>query len=129
MPASPEQFRFSFSFTKPVERITQIAQRFQESPNEQRRATAKAVLDVTREGLAVFVGIQKPGTVDVAPYFDMWLGDAIDAANELLLSDDKDDRDLAKCLLDQEQDIIKSKEIFLVELKRWQSGRRDNHDT
>lgn len=129
MPTSPESFRFSFSFTKPVERIIQIAQRFLESPNEQRRAVAKAVLDITREGAAIFDGIQKPGTVDVAPYFDMWLGDAIDAANELLRSDDKDDRDLAKCLLDQERDIIKSKEIFLVELKRWQSARRDGHDT
>jgi len=88
------------------------------SNDENVRAVAKAILDVTREATKVKEGIAADGNVDLAPYFDFWFADAIAAANTLLNSENENIRYMAKCLIEQEQAILKSKMDFLDEMKR-----------
>jgi hypothetical protein len=103
----------------PTKHVLDIARTWlASSDHEKRRAIAKALIDVTKEARTVQRGLADNGNVDLAPYFDFWMGDAVSAANELLNSNDENDRTLAQCLIDQEKAIIKSKADFLAEMKR-----------
>jgi hypothetical protein len=116
--AEEKVFKFDFQFIEPSEAVMAAAQKFRDSPDEDRRCVAKALLDVTAAGRAIKDALIEDRDVDAAPYFDFWFADAISAAEKLLHSDDKEARYLAQCLIDSEKAIIKSKESFLAEVKR-----------
>lgn len=116
--AGPRQFRFGFNFIEPGARLLEAARKFADSSDENRRAVAKAVLDVTAAGRAIKDAILEDRDADLAPYFDFWFADSIECAQNLLVSDEKDARQLAECLIQLEQALIKSKESFLAEQKR-----------
>lgn len=116
--AEEKAFKFDFQFIEPSEAVMEAAQKLRESPDEDRRCTAKALLDVTAAGRAIKDAIIEDRDVDLAPYFDFWFADAVSAAEKLQHADDKDARHLAQCVLDSEKAIIKSKESFLAEMKR-----------
>lgn len=121
MDASPDDSQkasFDLDITLPGESMLLLARESAASPNEDLRAVAKAVLDVTAEGAKVQQGFETGGSVDLAPYFDFWFADAITAAERLLHADNEAARSLARCLIDQERAILRSKEGFLEEMKR-----------
>jgi hypothetical protein len=113
-----KKFNFSFSFIEPAPNLLEAARKFAKSPDENRRAVAKAVLDVTAAGRAIKDALLQNSDADLAPYFDFWFADSIACAQKLLDSDDKEARYLAQCLIELEQAAIKSKESFLAETKR-----------
>ena len=114
----PQKFNFSFSFIEPAANLLEAARHFADSPDENRRAVAKAVLDVTAAGRAIKDALLQNRDADLAPYFDFWFADSVACAQKLLASDDKEARYLAECLIQLEQAAIKSKESFLAEMKR-----------
>lgn len=116
--AKPQKFNFSFSFIEPAPHLLQAARDSADSLDENRRAVAKAVLDVTAAGRAIKDAQLQDHSADLAPYFDFWFADSVECAHKLLASDDKEARYLAECLIQLEQAAIKSKESFLAEVKR-----------
>lgn len=87
------------------------------------RDVAKALLDTTEVTIRTQNELRDSttnnGSCDLAPYFDHWIGDAIDAAARILKSSVNDDiRNVAKCLIGQSKAISQSKESFLREIKR-----------
>jgi len=113
-----KEIQFSFDFVIPTEHVLAIARTWLTSEDERRRAVGKALIDVTKEARTVQQAMAANGHVELGPYFDFWMADAIAAANELLTSDDENDRALAQCLIDQEKAILESKAGFLAEMKR-----------
>ena len=107
MAGGKAQFQFSLEFIEPAERMVSVARKFAESPDENRRAVAKVLLDVSAAGLMVKKAMEpKPDaenaagantTTDMAPYLDFWFADAIGCAQKLLQYDDAESRDLAQC--------------------------------
>jgi hypothetical protein len=128
MAANKVQFQFSLEYIEPAEYMVSVARKFADSPDENRRAVAKALLDVSAAGLAVKKAMEprtdtesamKANTnTDMAPYLDFWFADAISSAQKLLRYDDAESRDLAQCLIDAEKAVMKSKESVLAEIKR-----------
>jgi len=118
MSKQPQKVTFKFDFVIPAEMILKTANDNLGSNDENVRAVAKAILDVTREATKVKEGIAADGNVDLAPYFDFWFADAIAAANTLLNSENENIRYMAECLIEQEKAILKSKMDFLDEMKR-----------
>ncbi|SRR5216684_818108 len=116
--AEPQKFNFSFSFIEPAPHLLEAARKFADSPEENRRAVAKAVLDVTAAGRAIKEALLQNRDADLAPYLDFWFADSVACAQKLFASDDKEARYLAECLIQLEQAAIKSKESFLAEMKR-----------
>jgi hypothetical protein len=116
--AELQKFSFSFSFIEPAPKLLEAARKFADSPDENRRAVAKAVLDVTAAGRAIKDAIIENRDADLAPYFDFWFADSVACAQRLLDSADEEARYLAECLIRLEQAAIKSKESFLAEMKR-----------
>lgn len=96
----------------------EAAKKLLDSNDENERAVAKAVIDVTAETIKVQQAVAAKGKVNLAPYFDFWFGDALASANALLKSTDENTHYLARCLIDQEKSINESKESFLLEMKR-----------
>jgi hypothetical protein len=118
MEGNKKKFKLTFNFVMPAERVMQIARDRVDSPDENYRSVAKALLDVTAEAAKVKDALTEDRDVDVAPYLDFWFADAVACATKLLQSDDPDARDLAQCLIDAEKATIKSKECVLAEIKR-----------
>jgi hypothetical protein len=116
--AGAQAFNFSFTFIEPSPHVLEAARNLADSPDENRRAVAKAVLDVTAAGRAIMDALRENRNADLAPYFDFWFADSVACAQNLLTSEDKDARYLAECLIELEQATIKSKERFLAEMKR-----------
>jgi hypothetical protein len=114
----PQKLNFSFSFIEPAPHLLQAARKFADSPDENRRAVAKAVLDVTAAGREIKDALVQGRDADLAPYFDFWFADAVAYAQKLLAADDNDARYLAECLIQLEQAAINSKESFLAKMKR-----------
>lgn len=113
-----KEFQFDFQFVEPVETVMAAACKLVNSPDENRRSVAKAVLDVTAAGRTIKDALVENRDADLAPYFDFWFGDSITCAEKLLHSDDQDARLLAECLIAMEKATIQSKESFLAEMKR-----------
>jgi hypothetical protein len=113
-----KEFKFSFQFIEPAEHLLEAARKFADSPNENCRAVAKAVLDVVAAGRKIKNALAENRDADLAPYFDFWFADSVACAQRLLPSDDKQARYLAACLIELEAAAIKSKESFLAEMKR-----------
>lgn len=113
-----QEFKFKFSFAIPADHLLAFARESVESPNADLCTVANAMLDVTSEAEKIRQGFANNGKVDLAPFFDFWFADAIDAAKRLKKSPDDNTRHLADCLITQEQSIIESKEDFLTETKR-----------
>jgi hypothetical protein len=118
MQMAEQYFRFSWQYIEPGPRLLEAAQKLADSPDEDRRAVAKALLDVTAAGRKIQDAMGENRDVDLAPYFDFWFADAVSSAEKLLQADDQETRQLARCVIDAEKAIIKSKESFLVEQKR-----------
>jgi|SRR5579885_1040174 len=116
--AEEKRFNLTFEFIDPPEHVLATARKFLDSPGEKCRAVAKALLDATAAGQAVRNALTHNQDADLAPYFDSWFADAVNAAQELQRSDDKETRNLADALIVLEQASIKSKENFLGETKR-----------
>jgi hypothetical protein len=116
--AGMQEFNFSFEFIEPEPYLLDAARKFADSPDENRRSVAKAVLDVTAAGRAIKDALLQNRDADLAPYFDFWFADSVVCAHKLLDSDDKDARHLAECLIALEKAAIISKESFLGEMKR-----------
>jgi hypothetical protein len=112
------KFRFKFEFIMPAERIMAVARNNLDSPDENLRSVAKAVLDVTAEASKIKSAMAEDKDADLGPYFDFWFADALNCANQLLDCEEPDARNLARCLIDIERATVKSKESFLVEMKR-----------
>jgi hypothetical protein len=110
--------QFSFRFVEPAEHLLATARAFAASPDENRRAVGKALLDVTAAGVAIKKAIEEKRNADLAPYLDFWFADAVACGQKLLLYEDSESRDLARCLIDAEQAVIASKESVLSEIKR-----------
>jgi hypothetical protein len=113
--AEPQKFSFSFNFVEPAPHLLDAARKFADSPDENRRAVAKAVLDVTAAGRAIKDAMLLGRDADLAPYFDFWFADSIACAKKLVDSDDIEARCLAECLVQVEQATIKAKQSFLAE--------------
>ena len=113
-----KKFKFNFNFIMPADHLMSLARESVESPNADLRTVANALIDVTNEADKIAQGFADDGNVDLAPFFDFWFVDAIDAAKRLRESPDDNLRHLAECLIQQEQSIIESKEDFLTETKR-----------
>ena len=118
MTDSDSKFNHNFDFLIPADFLLEFARNSHNAQNEDLRAVAKAVLDATHEATTVQKAIAANGKVDLAPYFDFWFGDAIEAANRLIDSDDENTRYLAKCVIGQQKAVADSKESFLREMKR-----------
>jgi hypothetical protein len=115
--ANQQELKFSFHFIEPAENLLEAARKLVDSPDENRRSVAKAVVDVTATGRAIKDALLENRNADLAPYFDFWFADSINCAQKLLHSDDKESRYLAECLIKLEQAAIKSKESLLAEMK------------
>ena len=118
-------FQFSLSFIEPAEYLMGIMRKFADSPDENRRAVAKAMLDVSAAGAAVKEAMLKNAGCDMAPYLDFWFADALVCAQKLLQYDDAESRDMGQSLIDAEKSVIKSKESVLAEIKRLGLKRSD----
>lgn len=118
MEDNKKKFKLTFDFVMPADRVIRIALEHVDSPDENYRSVAKALLDVTAEAGKVKDALTEDRDVDLAPYLDFWFADAIECAKKLLRSDDPDAGDLARCLIDAEKAAIKSKECVLAEIKR-----------
>jgi hypothetical protein len=118
MSKQPQKVTFDFDFVIPAEMTLKTAKDNLGSSDENVRAVAKAIVDVTREATRVQESLRADGNIDLAPYFDFWFADAVAAANKLLNSGNENIRYMAKCLIEQEQAILKSKRSFLDEMKR-----------
>jgi hypothetical protein len=116
--AERKEFKFTFQFVEPVRHLLEAARKFVDSPDENRRAVAKAVLDVTAAGRNIMDAMLEHRGAYLAPYFDFWFADAVACAQKLLNSEDNEARYLAECLIKLEEAAIKSKEGFLAEMKR-----------
>ena len=115
---NPQKFTFEFAFSVPSDQLLRAMQELLALPDNAVQSIAKALLDVTREGVKIQTAMANHKDAHLGPYFDFWFGDAIASARALLTSDDKNVRALAECLIEQEQNIIESKESFLREQKR-----------
>lgn len=102
----------------PAEHLMSFARESTEAQDADLRAVSKALIDVTNEADIVLKQFAADGNVDLAPFFDFWFVDSVDAAKRLLESPDDNIRHLAECLISQEQAIVESKEDFLTETKR-----------
>jgi len=109
-------------FIVPEASLLDFARQQLDSADQDCRDVAKALLDTTdvtvrtKDTLAENIDRKQP--LDLAPYFDHWIGDAIEAAQRLLSSETQEARNMAKCLIEQSQAIAASKESFLKEAKR-----------
>jgi hypothetical protein len=112
------QCEFALEFIEPPPPVRVLARKLLDSPDDNCRSLAKAVLDVAKAGRKIKTSIAGDKEIDLAPYFDFWFGDALDTAQKLLHSDDKVIRQLAQCLIEMEKAVVESKENFLVEMKR-----------
>jgi hypothetical protein len=124
--AELKEFQFTFQFIEPAEYLLEAARKFADSPDENRRAVAKAVLDVTAAGRKIKDALAANRHAELAPYFDFWFADSVACAKKLLNSEDKEARYLAECLIELDKATIKSKESFLAEVKRL--GIKPKHD-
>jgi hypothetical protein len=113
-----KRVELSLQFIEPAEHLTATARKFADSPDENRRSVAKALLDVTAAGLAIKKAMENNADADLAPYLDFWFVDSISCAQQLLKYDDAESRNLAQCLIDAEKAVIESKERVLSEIKR-----------
>ena len=116
--AGMQNLKFSFQFIEPAPYLLEAARKLVDSPDENCRAVAKAVLDVTDAGRKIKDALLENRDADLAPYFDFWFADSIACAQKLLQSDDKEARYLSECLIKLEEAAIKSKEGLLAEFKR-----------
>ena len=111
-----------FEFLVPEENVLSAARALLDSADQERRDVAKAMLDAAevtiRTRAALSEGEKTEGTFDLAPYFDHWIGDALDSAQRLVSSEDNSVRLVAECLIGQFKAMIQSKEAFLREAKR-----------
>jgi hypothetical protein len=123
--AELKEFKFSFQFIEPAGHLLEAARKFADSPDENRRPVAKAVLDVTAAGRAIKNALMESRNADLAPYFDFWFADSITCAQKLLHSNDKEALCLAECLIKLDEATIKSKESFLAEMKRLRVKPKD----
>ncbi len=112
------KFKFSLDFVMPAEMLLNAAKKGKYSSNADIRTVSKALLDLTSEAKTIQREIKKDGNVDLGPFFDFWFVDAIECAERLKSHDDETIVALADCIIDAEQCIIKSKESFLLEMKR-----------
>jgi len=112
------EMQFSVNFVVPSDDVILLARENLDSENADKKIVAKALLDATDVSIATRDALGKAGNVDLAVYFDHWFGDAIESATRLLKSEDNASRYLAKCLIDQEQSVIKSRADFLEKLKQ-----------
>ncbi|MBI3821706.1 MAG: hypothetical protein HY289_03390 [Planctomycetes bacterium] len=124
-PKQEVPFRFSLSFVEPAEHLMGIIRTFADSPDENRRAVAKAMIDVSAAGAMIKEAILKNAGCDMAPYLDFWFADALVCARSLLEYDDAESRDLGQSLIDAEKSVIRSKESVLAEIKRLGLKRSD----
>src|SRR5262249_42595452 len=115
-----------FQFIEPSEQVLATARAFADSPDENRRSVAKALLDVTAAGRTIREAMQENRGADLAPYFDFWFADAVACAQRLLQEEEPESRHLAQCLIESEKAILQSKERFLAEVKR--HGIRPQHE-
>ncbi len=113
-----QEINLKFDFVMPADPVLRTAIKAAGSQDENLRAVGKAMLDVTREAKSIQEALVAGRPVELSPYFDFWFGDAVAAANVVLKSDDESSRALARCLIEQEQAIIKSRKGFLDEAKR-----------
>lgn len=113
-----QKVNLDFEFVIPSDAVVAAARNFVSAKDENVRAVAKALLDLTAVASRVKDAMTQGGNVDLAPYFDFWFADAIAAANSIKSSDDKNIRHLAESLIAQESAIIRSKTAFLSEMKR-----------
>jgi hypothetical protein len=120
-----KQFQFSLNMIEPAEHLMAAARKLVDSPDENRRAVAKALLDVTSEGLALKKAMETNTNADMAPYLDFWFADAIACAKKLLQYEDAESRDLGECLIETEKAVMKSKQSVLGEIKRLGMKRSD----
>ena len=111
-------FNFSFEFIEPSEDVLEHARKLVDSPDENCRSVAKAVLDVVAAGRAIKDALRQKRSVNLDSYFDFWFADATTCAQRLRKSGDQVSRNLAECLIKLEEATIKSKESFLKEMKR-----------
>lgn len=125
MTAEPQKASFDFEVVIPTDMVVLAAKKHTDSDNENVRAVAKALLDLTAVSTMIRDRIKNRQPVDLAPYFDFWFADAITAANLIESSDNESIRFLAKSLIAQEDAILRSKMEFLSEMKR--RGIRPNH--
>lgn len=112
-----------FEFLDLSEMVLKAAKDHIGHQDENIRAVAKALLDITDVATELRLQMAKPGIVDLSPYFDFWFADAITAAIANMTSDDKTIRYLSRALIDQESAIIRSKTAFLEAIKNRGLGR------
>lgn len=117
---SNDQFRVQISFIVPSGDTLEMARKSLESSDSDKRNVAKSILDATDISIKTRDKFLRNENVDVAPYFDHWFGDTIESAHRLLQSTDIASRNIALSLIALEKDILRSKEDFLIEAKRFQ---------
>ena len=72
-----KKVNLSFQFIEPAEHVLETARSFLDSPMEDRRCVAKALLDVTTAGLAIKKAMEENRNAQLEPYLDFWFADAI----------------------------------------------------
>ena len=118
MASEAQPFNFRLGFVVPADHILAVARDHVDSPDENWRAAAKALLDFTAIGAGIQEAISVGRNADLAPYFDFWTGDAIECATRMFEYPDLDAQNLAHCLIDLEKTAIESKVSFVEEAKR-----------
>lgn len=108
---------FEFNFAVPSDRTLAIARDLLDAPEPDTRTVAKALLDATEVAIETRDRIMQ-GSCDLAPYFDHWFADSLEAAAREKDSSDPDRRTIATTLMEQAKATFDSKEAFLKETKR-----------
>lgn len=108
----------NFEFNVPAQHVLDSARKLLVAGNQDERDVAKALIDATNATLATRDALMNPNAnFDLSVYFDIWLGDALEAADRLSGSTNPDVRYVVDCLKAQNEAIVKSKEAFLNQTK------------
>jgi hypothetical protein len=118
MDNEPERVEITFDILIPSNNIVSAARNHIDSNLEHVRAVAKALLDLTAVASKVKNALALGEDIDLAPYFDFWFADAIDAANAIKDSSDESVRYIAETLIEQENLVLRSKTSFLAQIKK-----------
>jgi hypothetical protein len=124
-----ETANLQFQFIVPGDDLLDYARQVSATGTQEQKDVAAAVLRLNEIARDLIPRIQNQTGANLAPYFDFWFGDSVEAAQRLMASPSELDQRLGDVLLKQENVIAGSRHIYLSEAKRVGYARKSESST